>query len=303
MAAVGGFLPRLCYTLKSLGTVFSFSRGLRGHARTSLRLVSYNTQARDGAANQNRNDKPMVSGCRQYDGCGDDGTNPNDALGDKLYSFVSRFRVRVHNVSLHRMRVAPPTSEWNVVVRHVARRRRNLTLSLWWRGAARGSGRSGFVALMLASTGRGGPSGATAQELQVLTHYLHATPLLATGLVFPSVHTKAALDVNRTAFLGILTGYLGEASPEFDINKCRLLAFLTVVEGVIAVDGQANVRNGAAFRGKLDFGVACDVSDEDDFVDVGHGFLIGLGCGWNRSFFSRQLDVVLEENVVVELEL
>ena len=162
MVAVGGFVPRLRYTLKSLGTLFLFFRGLRGHTRTSLRLVSYNTQARDGAANQNRNDKPMVPGCRQYDGCGDDGTNPDDALGDKLCSFGSRFRVRVHNVSLHRMRVAPPTSERNVVVRHVARRRCDLALSLWWRGAARGGGRSGFVALMLSSTGRAGPSGATA---------------------------------------------------------------------------------------------------------------------------------------------
>jgi hypothetical protein len=129
---------------------------------------------------------------------------------------------------------------------------------------------------MFASTGRGGPSGATAQELKVLTHYLHAAPLLPTGLVFPGVHAKAAFDVNGTAFLGIFTSYLGEASPEFDINICRLLPFLTIVEGVIAVDGQANVRNGAAFRGKLDFRVACDVSDEDDFVDVGHGFLIGV---------------------------
>jgi hypothetical protein len=90
---------------------------------------------------------------------------------------------------------------------------------------------------MLASTRRSGSSGATAQKLQVLTHYLHAVPLLATGLVFPSVHTKATLDVNRTAFLGIFAGYLGEASPEFDINICRFFAFLAVVEGVIAVDG------------------------------------------------------------------
>jgi hypothetical protein len=52
-------------------------------------------------------------------------------LGDKLYSFGSRFRVRVHNVSLHRMRVAPPTSERNVVVRHVARRRCDLALRRW----------------------------------------------------------------------------------------------------------------------------------------------------------------------------
>ncbi len=64
MAAVGGFVPRLRYTLKFLGTLFLFFRGLMGHAGTSLRLVSYNKQGRDGAANQNRNDKPMVSGRR-----------------------------------------------------------------------------------------------------------------------------------------------------------------------------------------------------------------------------------------------
>ena len=127
---------------------------------------------------------------------------------------------------------------------------------------------------MLPSAGWSWPSGATTQKLQVLTHYFHPSPLLPAGFVFPRVHAEAAFNINGTALLRVFASDLGEAAPELDINECRLLTLLAIVEGVVPVDGQANICDGAAFRGKLHFGVACDVSNEDDFIDVGHGFWV-----------------------------
>ena len=93
---------------------------------------------------------------------------------------------------------------------------------------------------------------------------------MATGLVLPSVHAKAAFEVDRAAFFGVFAGDFGESAPEFDIDEGGFLAFFAAVEGVGPVDGQADIRDSAALGGEFDFGIAGDVSDKDDFIDVGH---------------------------------
>jgi hypothetical protein len=163
------------------------------------------------------------------------------------------------------------------------------------------------VAFVLAATRGGAASafGASAEKLDILADDFHATALLAAGFVLPGVHAKAAFDIERAAFFGVFAGDFSEAAPEFHINEGGLLTLLAVVEGVVAVDRQADIGHGATFRGEFYFGIAGDISDEDDFVDIGHGgaSLGGLGRDGLSGLFRGEFQVILEHDLVVEGEL
>ena len=135
------------------------------------------------------------------------------------------------------------------------------------------------MAFVLASaSGAASAFGASAEELEVFANDFHAAAFLATGFVLPGVHSQTAFDVKRAAFFGVFAGDFSEAAPKLDIDEGGLFAFFAVIEGVVAVDRQADVGHGAAFRGEFYFGVAGDISDEDDFIDISHGEgLLGRG--------------------------
>ena len=69
--------------------------------------------------------------------------------------------------------------------------------------------------------------------------------------------------------LGVIAGDFGQTAPEFDLNEGDLLLGL-LPDLVFAVDREADARDCGALGSGLDFDFAGEVSDEDDFVYVGH---------------------------------
>jgi len=130
------------------------------------------------------------------------------------------------------------------------------------------------------SAGRALPAGAfpataTTQKLQGLTDDLHLRALGPGLLVIPGVEFQAALDVERLPLLGVVAGDFSQTAPEFDLHKGDLLlGFLPDL--VFAVDSEADACERSALGGCLDFDFAGEVSDEDDFVYVGHNIMCRL---------------------------
>ena len=110
-----------------------------------------------------------------------------------------------------------------------------------------------------------------AEKLEVFSDDFHAAALLPGGFVLPGIHAQPALDVDRPALFRVFARDFREASPEFDIDENRFLALLAIVERVVAIDREPDICDRAPFRGELDLGIAGDVADQDNFVDVGHG--------------------------------
>ena len=127
-------------------------------------------------------------------------------------------------------------------------------------------------------------------------------------LVVPCVHLQPAFDENRSALFQVLTGHLRCSSPERDIHKCDFLALLATVGGVSTVYGDSKVADGAAFRRVTHLRIACDIAEQENFVEIGHVGLITKSLRFYHFFrgflfFLVKALVVLAINVRVESEL
>jgi len=112
---------------------------------------------------------------------------------------------------------------------------------------------------------------AAGEELEVFADHLEFAAFLAGGFIVPSVEVEAAFDVNWATFAEVLLGEFRLASPEGDVDESGflLLAFLFIHPN--AVDGEAEFGDGGAFWSVAQFGISGEISDEHDFVEIGHG--------------------------------
>jgi len=89
-------------------------------------------------------------------------------------------------------------------------------------------------------------------------------------LVFPGVQPQTAFHQDGTALLQILADRFCLTAKSVDIDESDFFLGLSGFSLPGAIDGQANLRNGCALRRLAQFGVARQVSSENDFVKVGH---------------------------------
>ena len=112
-----------------------------------------------------------------------------------------RWRFRRWNA---RRQPARPDSKCDIVVGSGRTRRR-------WPGRLRGS-------LSLIVGIRHSAAGPGTEKLQALADHFESIALLSRLLVLPGIEAQATFDEYRAAFLGILAGDFGEASPKLDID-------------------------------------------------------------------------------------
>src|SRR5207248_5087871 len=89
----------------------------------------------------------------------------------------------------------------------------------------------------------------TAKQLHRFANHAQLAPLLSALFVVPGVQLETAFDKNRPAFFQIFAGDFREPRPEDNIDIRDFFAFFAAVEGVLTVNGDAEVANGAAFGG------------------------------------------------------
>src|SRR5688572_15979296 len=82
--------------------------------------------------------------------------------------------------------------------RPLLRRRRFTWRTALWRAAF-----AVFATTTPTGSAAGGSAFATAQELDVLTHYLELATLLACGFIVPGIELQTAFHEERTAFLAV----------------------------------------------------------------------------------------------------
>src|SRR5207237_4863989 len=122
-----------------------------------------------------------------------------------------------------------------------------------------------------------------AEQLHRFADHAQLASLLPALFVVPCVQLETAFDKNRPAFLKILAGDFCEPRPKDNIDIRDFFAFLAAVEGVLTINGNAEVANGAAFGGVTHFWIARQVSEENDFIETGHA------QGLSDLFGTRQL--------------
>src|SRR6202011_3406201 len=127
---------------------------------------------------------------------------------------------------------------------------------------------------------------AAAKKLHGFADHPQLASLLSTLFVVPRVELKTAFDENRPTFLQIFAGDLSEPRPEDHIDIGDFFAFFAAVEGVLTIDGNAEVAHGAAFGGVTHFGIARQVSEENDFIETGHAPVLPDLLG-TRQLFRR----------------
>src|SRR5205814_304989 len=142
---------------------------------------------------------------------------------------------------------------------------------------------AGFGAFRRATT-RAGRT--TAKQLHGFANYAQLAPLLPALFVVPCVQLKTAFDKNRPAFLQIFAGDFGKPRPEDNIDIGDFFAFLAAVESVLTINSNAEVANGAAFGGITHFGIARQISEENDFIETGHAPVLADLLG-TRQLFRR----------------
>ena len=98
------------------------------------------------------------------------------------------------------------------------------------------------------------------EELQIFRDDLETAALFSGLFVYPAIHLDAPLDENRVAFVQVLSGHLGLASPQRYINEGCLLFFHAFVIGPCTVHGQPEIRDGSAAGGGPKFGIASAIS-------------------------------------------
>src|SRR5207244_9473091 len=110
--------------------------------------------------------------------------------------------------------------------------------------------------------------------------------LLPALFVVPCIQLEPAFDENGTTLLQIFARDFGEPRPEDDIDIRDFFAFFAAVEGVLTINSNAEVANGAAFGGITHFGIARQISEENDFIKTGHAPVLADLLG-TRQLFCR----------------
>src|SRR2546421_5879596 len=111
---------------------------------------------------------------------------------------------------------------------------------------------------------------ATAEELHRVGDDLDRLALRAV-LGLPLAPIEATVDTDRPALREIMRAALGLVSPDRDVEVVRLVAPLA--GGVVLlprVDGDPELADGRPVRGRPELGIAGQVADKDNTVDVGH---------------------------------
>src|SRR5690606_22519053 len=113
---------------------------------------------------------------------------------------------------------------------------------------------------------------AAAQHLHLVGDDLGAVAVGAGFLVLPLAGLQAALDIDRTAFLQVFAGDLGQAVVHD--HPVPLGFFATLAGGLVLPlggGGDGDVADRRAVGAVAHFGVAPQVADENDFIDRCHG--------------------------------
>src|SRR6266550_3615126 len=149
----------------------------------------------------------------------------------------------------------------------------------WWFGRC-----AGLPIFPSRLAGSASSSGTTAQQLHGLAHYTQSRSLLPGLFVVPGIHLQAALDKHGPSFLQIFTCNLRKARPEYNVDKRDFLTSFSAVGSVSAIDGNAEIANCAALGCVTHFGVAGEVSKQNDFVKTGHGRVIPESLSFRHLF-------------------
>jgi len=130
-----------------------------------------------------------------------------------------------------------------------------------------------FLIIALGATTTTAAAITVAEELHVFTDDFQLVALL-TVFVLPGVELETAFDIDGPSFAEVLLGQFGLFAPEGDIDKGGFFLALPIVVLKIAIDGQTDVCHGSAFGGEANLGVAGEVPDQHDFVQIGHNAAI-----------------------------
>src|SRR5438876_5428606 len=159
---------------------------------------------------------------------------------------------------------------------------------------------SAFGTFSCASAGAGRTA---AKQLHRFADHAQLAPLLSALFVVPGVQLETAFDKNRPAFFQIFAGDFREPRPEDNIDIRDFFAFFAAIEGVLTVNGDAEVANGAAFGGITHFGIARQISEENNFIETGHppvlADLLGTRQLFRRLFLPLLLFGLLAQALVV----
>src|SRR5215208_5546949 len=111
---------------------------------------------------------------------------------------------------------------------------------------------------------------ATAEELHGVGDHLDCLPLRAV-LRLPLAPLEPAVDTDGAALREVLRAVLALRAPDGDVEVIRLLRPLARRRVLAArVHREPEAADGHSARRMAELGVAREVADEDDAVDVGH---------------------------------
>src|SRR5262249_16835549 len=110
-------------------------------------------------------------------------------------------------------------------------------------------------------------------------------------LRLPLAPLEAPVDRDRAALREVLGAVLALVAPDGDVEVVRLLGPFTGGAVLAArIDGQPEAADGGPAWRVPELGVARQVSDEDDAVDVGHVFAPSRSGGDQATPRSRRRD-------------
>ena len=118
----------------------------------------------------------------------------------------------------------------------------------------------------------------TAEKLKLFENHLELGAFLVGVLVLPLVEAKATFDVEGATLGDVLGDGLALFAPGFDVHKDGLFALLAGFEFEFAGDSEAELADGRSLGCDAEFGVAGEISNEDDFVDGGDDYWRRASC-------------------------
>ncbi len=111
---------------------------------------------------------------------------------------------------------------------------------------------------------------AGADKTEILKHYQQLAAFFPT-LVFPLVKLQPPFHQNGLPFCEILGDDLSPASEDVDIDKCCFFPLVPVLCLESPGCGDAELADIVAVGCDPQFGIAGEISHQDDFVERGHG--------------------------------
>src|SRR5690606_33200279 len=115
------------------------------------------------------------------------------------------------------------------------------------------------------------PIASPAEHRHLLADDLQPTAVLSRLLVLPGIHLQAALNQHRPPLCQIFPCDLRRSPPERDIDECHFLfAGIRLFIEPLPINSQPNVGDRCPIRNVANLGVACEISNQNDFVEAGH---------------------------------